>query len=207
MRILIFGATGRTGNEAIEQALKRGHTLTAFARDPSKLHLQSVRVVKGDVTEPKAVSSAMKGQDAVLCLLGQRSPFKRDPRLTIGVRNILRAMQDHDVRRMVNLSFAGVHDGRRKAGPLLNWVMVPLLHAVVADHEDREAWIEASTVDWTMVRPVMLTNGPHTAEYRYGKHINPKALVPSVSRADVADLMLRVLDDHSTFHKGLQVMH
>lgn len=207
MQLVVFGATGKTGLGLIKLALAGGHSVTAFARTPSKLRGYRVRVFKGAVTEPIAVSHAVKGQDAVLCVLGQRAPFERDPELTIGMRNILQAMQEHDVRRFVYLSFAGVPEGRRRGGVLLNWVLAPLLFNVAAGHAEREAWIKLSEVDWTMVRPVMLSDRPHTGKYRYGQHIRPTSFLPRIGRPDVADLMLHVLNDRSTFHKGLQVMY
>lgn len=76
MRILIFGATGGTGRQLVEQALAQGHTVTAFARDPAKVTIKhpNLRVAQGNMLQPATVEAAVAGQDAVLSALGVRIP-------------------------------------------------------------------------------------------------------------------------------------
>jgi uncharacterized protein YbjT (DUF2867 family) len=196
MRVLILGASGKTGRPLVEQAAHRGHTVTAFVRDPSKFHApQGVRVVQGDVTDAGSLAKAVAGQEAVLCVLGQRSPFRRDHGLNIGMGKALHAMIDAGVRRLIYLSFAGVPESRGKSGPVLRYVMAPLLRAVADDHAEREHLIGRSGVSHTIVRAVMLTNGRHTGVFRYGETIKSLPLVPRIARADVAELMLRLLTE------------
>ena len=204
MQLLVLGASGKTGKELTQQGFIRGHKITAFVRDPSTVERHAgLRVVMGDVTDARAVHQAMAGQDAVLCALGQSSPFKRDPRLTTGMRYVVEAMEHNKVRRIIYLSFAGVRSSRQRAGWMLKWLMVPALHAIVADHEARENVIKQSGVDWTMVRAVHLTSGPHTGNYRYGEEVQPLPTFPHISRADMAELMLRLAEDPSSIHKGV----
>lgn len=78
MKLLVFGATGGTGSRLVEQALQQGHEVTAFARDPAKIHVKhdNLRVVTGDVLDRDSVNAAVKGQDGVLSALGTRLPIR-----------------------------------------------------------------------------------------------------------------------------------
>src|SRR5829696_6094888 len=81
MKLLIFGASGKTGQHLVSQALEQGHMVTAFARTPAKIKLQhqNLHVVQGNIADFSLVESAVKGQDVVLSALGAASPFKFDP--------------------------------------------------------------------------------------------------------------------------------
>ena len=207
MRIVIFGASGGTGRELIAQALTARHEVTAFARNPARLAVDGVRVVQGDVVNAAEVGRAIKGQDAVLSALGAATPFRRDPTLVLGVRHIIEAMQASGVRRLVYLSFLGVREGRLQLGALGRYVVAPLLlRHPVADHALKEELIEASGLDWIIVRPPRLTNGPRTGRYRHGTHIHATSMVPRISRADVAEFMLRQLVDDSYLRQAPAVM-
>ena len=108
MKIVIFGASGRTGQRLISQALEQDHEVTAFARTPGKIQInhEKLRIIQGNIHDRNAVEQAAHGQDAVLCALGVN---KDDPvtALADGTRNIIRAMKYHGVRRVLNVSAAG----------------------------------------------------------------------------------------------------
>lgn len=116
MRVAIFGASGRTGQHLVKEALAREYHITAFVRNPQSFAKRSekLRVFQGDVTDVEAVARAIEGQDGVLCALEAATPLRRDPRLVEGVRNIVCAMEQHGVRRLVYLSFLGVREGRKQ---------------------------------------------------------------------------------------------
>lgn len=101
MKILVFGATGATGACLINEARNRGHDVTAFVRDASRLASPDTPHIQGDITDSDAVRQALSGQDAVVSALGPRSPLKRDPELVAGVRTIVTAMEESTVRRIV----------------------------------------------------------------------------------------------------------
>jgi putative NADH-flavin reductase len=198
MNIVVFGAAGATGREVVTQALEQGHRVTAFIRNPSSSvpDMLNLTVIRGDVRDAGAVASAIEGQDAVACALGGATPVRRDPGLVEGIRHIVTAMERHGVPRLVYLSFLGVHDGRPQLSRLGRWVVAPILmRNVVADHEDKERIIRASSLDWVIVRPPRLTNGPRRGTYRYGAGIRAAAMVPRISRRDVADFLLRQIHD------------
>jgi putative NADH-flavin reductase len=210
MRILVLGPTGATGRHLVEQALAQGHHVTALARNPAKLHSRraDLTVVQGDVTDPLAVERAVRSQDAVLCALGSSTPLKHDAALVAGIGNLVGAMERLHVRRLVYLSFLGVHHGRRQLSRLGKYVVAPLLmRKVAADHEHKEAIIQRSTLDWVIVRPPRLTNGRRTGTYRSGEDIWATLVVPRVSRADLAEFMLRQLNGDTYVRRTPAVMY
>lgn len=204
MKIVVFGATGGTGRELVGQALERGHDVTAQARSPEKLaelaheHLE---VVQGDVLAPTDVERAVTGQDAVLCAIGagaERSTLRED-----GTRNIVAAMEATGVRRLVCLSSLGVGDSRANLGFFTKHVVVGIfLRHAFADHERQEAVIRNSSLDWTIVRPPHLKEGPRTGEYRHGFAPTDRDIQGWISRADVADFMLNQLDSDTYLRRS-----
>lgn len=197
MQLLIFGATGGTGRQLVAQALDAGHTVMAFARTPAKVATQhpNLRVMQGDVLSYPAVLTAMAGQDAVLSALGAPARQKDDLR-SAGTRNILQAMEATGVRRFICLTTMGLGDSKALLPFSYKYLLVPLLlrHAF-ADSELQEQYIRQSPVDWTIARPATLTNGARTGHYRQGFPSTEKGLKISISRADVADFMLRQLHE------------
>jgi putative NADH-flavin reductase len=209
MRILLFGASGNTGNEIVRQALARGHAISAFVREPTKLTsvTPSVRVIQGNVNDERAVAAAIPGHDAVVSALGVGKPLSHDPDVIAGVRHITRAMDDHGIRRFVYLSFTGVRESRDAVGFVLRFVApIPLRHEI-ADHEAKEALIVSSALDWTIVRAPKLTNGALTGQYRVGEDIRTLAPVPLLSRADVAHFMLDELAQPRFIRKAPRLLH
>jgi putative NADH-flavin reductase len=192
------------------QALSQGRQVTAFVRNPARLSVRcpGLRIVQGDVTNVAIVESAIEGQHAVLCALGAATPLSRDNNLIRGVRHIVDAMRRYGTRRLVYLSFLGVREGRRQLSFIGRTVVAPLLlRNVVADHEAKERIIQRSGLDWIIVRPPRLTSGPRTGFYRHGIDIRAASVIPRISRADVADFMLRQISDDTYVHRTPAVMY
>lgn len=217
MQIVIFGATGVTGRCLVEQALDQGFNVTAFVRNPLTLTTQHAHlsVVKGDVFHPITVQEAVANQDAVLCTIGGHDRLRaalsghpREPGLcTIGARNIRDAMTTLGVSRLICLSAWGIGDSKGRVPVIFRNVIFPLL--MKEEYEDKEAQeqlIRQSTLDWTIVRPSRLTNGPHTGRYRMKSSLD-FSVQSSISRADVADCMLRQLTDQTFRHKCLELSY
>jgi putative NADH-flavin reductase len=210
MKVLVFGASGGTGRELVRQALAQGHIVSAFVRDPAKLDpgIGNLKVVQGDVAEYASVERGVRDHDAVLCALGAATPLKRDPVLVQGVRHIIQAMERAGVRKLVYLSFLGVRDGRAQLGLFGRYVVAALvLRNVVADHEEKEGLIRQSRLDWVIVRAPKLTNGQRTGRYRSGEQIRAQSMIPTISRADLADFMLRQLTSDSYLQKTPSVIY
>jgi putative NADH-flavin reductase len=199
MKLLVFGATGGTGREIVTQAQEHGDVVTAFARNPADITTQhgNLKVVQGDVLDYPSVEAAMKGQNAVLSALGARS-LGKTTLLSVGTQNIIRAMEQHGVRRFVCESSLGVGDSKGQFGWLFDFIVLPLvLRHVYRDKEVQERYIKESNLDWVIVRPAALTNGPRTGVYRSDLKGSHGSFMPKISRADVADFMLKQLTENT----------
>jgi len=201
MNIIIFGATGTIGRHLIEQALVQGHYVTAFAREPSTLKSKhkNLSVVAGDVLDPDAVSSAIKGHDGVLIALG--AGRKGDVR-AVGTKHIIEAMEDQGVRRLVCQTTLGAGDSHSHLNFFWKHIMFGLLlKDAMADHEEQEALIRQSNLEWVGLRPAAFTDGPVTGDYKLGFPQSAKGLALKVSRADVANVMLKQMTDDTYLHQ------
>lgn len=209
MRIIIFGASGRTGKELVRQALEQGHFVTAFVRTPSKLSVShpNLQIVQGDIADAVAVRNAIKGKDAALSALGASNPFKYDPVVVEGMKHIVSALEEEGVKRLVYMSVAGVHEHRDGVGFVIKYIAPILLKSEIAGHTQREDIIRSSTLAWTIVHPTTLTDGPHTGQYKGGVNIASGGFVVKISRADVADFMLKQLTDNQFVQKAPRVMY
>jgi putative NADH-flavin reductase len=203
MRLLIFGATGGTGRELVEQALDQGHQVAAFARNPAKIddiQNANLEVVRGDVLDETVVEGAVAGQGVVLSTIGAsagRSTLRED-----GTRNIVKAMAKTGVRRLISLSSLGVGDSRGNLTFFTKHIVVDVfLRHAFADHERQEAVVRQSSLDWIIVRPPHLKDGPRTGVYRHGFPTTDTTIRGVISRADVADFMLGQLTDDTYLHR------
>jgi putative NADH-flavin reductase len=211
MKVVIFGATGRTGRLLVKGALARGHDVTAFVRAPDKLgSLQDlVHVVQGDVLDGGAVSDAVDGQDAALVALGV-AVKKRDPAVNAqGTLNVIRSMQRYGLRRLVVLSAGGAQQG---PDPNLPWafehVVKPLfLKHAFADLRRMETSVRQSELDWTIVRAAGgLTDGPARGGYRVGPGHSLSG-GRRIARADVAAFMLDELERRDNVAHALAIAY
>jgi putative NADH-flavin reductase len=219
MKLTVFAATGRIGRHLLDQALAAGHDVTAVARNPSTLP-DGVRTMAADlaVVDPPTLEPAVAGADAVLSGLGPRS--RSDAGIaSVGTRAIVQAMQATGVRRIVVVSAAPVATVASPGRPnpprhdpgdgfvmrhLLAPALVAALRDVYADLALMEDVLRDSGLDWTAVRPPRLTNRPPTGSYRtaIGQNLRHGLLV---SRADVAHLMLAVLDRPETIGQTIGI--
>lgn len=201
MKIVVIGATGSLGRHVVEQALAQGHHVSAFSRHPEKLGLEDpkLRLVPGDAFDIRAVAAAIAGQDAVIVTLG--AGFKGEIR-TAGTRNAIDGMKTHGVKRLICLSTMGAGDSR----PMLNffWKRIMfglLLRSAYADHLEQERVVQASGLDWTLVRPAAFIDGAATGTYKHGFANSQQGLSLKISRTDVADFMLKQLEDGTYLHR------
>ncbi len=202
MRITVIGASGGTGEQVVRQALEQGHLVSAFSRNPAKLGIEhpNLKLVPGDALQLAAVEQAIKGSDAVICTLGTPASDKSKLR-TEGTKRIIQAMQSQGVKRLICLSSLGFGDSRPMMPFVLKYFIVPfILKHVMADHESQEAAIQQSELNWTIVRPGYLGDGPATGAYKYGFPYDKSVKIKKITRADVAHFMLRQLQD-DTYHK------
>jgi putative NADH-flavin reductase len=190
-RLFLLGATGGIGRALIDQALARGHTVTAFVRSPEKLGAkpEGLTVLKGDPRSPAELRAALPGHDAVLSALGPPGPG----RTTINsdcARSAVEAMGVAGVRRLLIVSVAVLFEDQ---GPLFWLFRKTLLRNITQDSAEMERVVVGSGLDWTIVRPPSLTNGPQTGRYAVEDDRMPRG-GRSVSRADVAQFLLDELE-------------
>jgi putative NADH-flavin reductase len=207
-KLLILGGTRGIGQHVVTQALQAGHEVTVFARTADKIPVQDHRLhlVSGTVTDGSRLSQAVRGQDVVISALGQGMSLKADSLIQRSVPVILSAMQVQRVRRLIFTSALGVGDSIADA-PLFSRMMVRfLLKDIYADKIVGEALIRRSDLDWTLVQPPQLTNGPLTRKYRVGEHLKLRG-IPRISRADVAHFILTQLDDTTYVGKVALIAH
>jgi putative NADH-flavin reductase len=201
MKIIIFGSTGSIGAHLVKQALDAGHTVTAFVRNPARLQIKhhNLLTAQGDLMDAGSVVKATKGHDAVLCAIG--SGRKGNVR-SQGTLHVIQAMEQTGVKRLVCETTLGAGDSRGNLNFFWKYIMFGmLLREAYADHEKQEAYIMRSNLDWTIVRPAAFTDGPHTGVYHHGFSADAKNVTLKISRADVADFMLKQLSDNRYLRK------
>jgi len=196
VNLLILGATGPTGRHVLELALKAGHTITVLARRPEALDdvKDRITVIAGDATHRDDVAKAIRGRDAVISALGTSKSLRANGLFTRAAEAVVQAARQHGVTRLVWLSSFGVGDTFRDASLLQKVMYRTLLRDIYRDKEAAETILRESGLDWTIVYPTGLTNGPAKGAYRAEARIAMKGF-PTISRADVADFLLRAVRD------------
>ena len=207
MKLAIFGATGRTGKPLVEQALAQGHEIRALARDPSKLEVsqEKLLVIHGDVLNAADVAETLAGCDAVLSVLGQTKGSPKDLQ-TVATRHIVAGMKTHGVTRVISLTGAGVRDPNDRpklVDRVFGLLLATVARSVIQDADAHAEVLRQSGLEWTLVRGPRLTEGPRTGSYKVG-YVG-KDSGTQASRADVADFMLRQLEDDTWVRKAPMV--
>src|SRR2546423_1079391 len=166
MKITVLGATGGVGGEVVKQALDRGWHVTAVVRDPARVAVPAqdrLDVVVAGLHEQEKVTAAVEGRDAVLSALGSR---ERKPTTVCadGARVAIAAARATGVKRLLVVSASGMHT--EGDGVFTRTLVKPMLGAILkhgfADMLAMEDLVMATELDWTVVRPPMLLNGPRT---------------------------------------------
>ena len=202
MRLIIFGSTGTIGKHLVTQALAQGHTVKAFARNPNVLEVEdkNLTLVSGNVFDKQAVKKAIQGCEGVLITLGSAklTGYVR----SIGTENIVQAMEDEGVRRLVCQTTLGIGDSRRNLNFFWKYIMFGvILRAVFNDHVVQEKIVKQSTLDWVVVRPSSFTDALQTNALQYGVLPAESKLTLKVTREDVAKFMLKQLVSNKYVHQ------
>lgn len=208
MKLLVIGATGKTGRELIKQALEEGHEITAIVRKPKKLKIDSanLNIVKGDVLIPESLKNAFHGQDAVLSALGHKRFFIKTTILSRGTKNIIDAMNKNGIKRFICITSLGINDSRFKLGLYYTLFTIPvILLFYFLDKSKQEKLIMKSNLNWTIVRPGQLTNGKKRINYKQDVNAGNYILTKMISRASVAHFMLKNLETNLCLHKSVGV--
>ena len=192
MKLFVIGATGRTGQEIVQQALARNHHVTAFVRSPENITLQNERltVLKGNAMDENQLFRAVQNHDAVVSTLGPREVFKPSSMLHDSAVSTTRAMNGAGVKRLVVLS-AAAH--------FLNGIASFIMRNHMRDSLAMEAIVQATGLDWTIARPPRLTQEDYVT-YRSRENAAPR-MGFSVSRKAVAAFMLEAIEQEKYFHQ------
>ena len=210
MTIFVFGATGATGKLVVEQALQNGHYVTAVVRNPDKFTLRHdhLKIIRGDVFQPKTYESDMRGHDAVVSCLGiqQTAPTTV---YSDGVDNIMMAMEKENVNRIICLSAIAVvvpPKGSFLMKFMTRNILQRLYNHLYTDMLVMEKKLRASDLNWTIIRPPWLRDTRATGKYRV--MINDHLRNPSkISRADLAGYIVNHLADEKTFKAVVQISY
>ena len=199
-RVLVFGATGGTGKQLVQQSLSLGYKVTAFVRNPARLKISdnNLSVLKGDVLNAKDVEKAVKDHDVVLSALGSK-PFKK-PICADAIRNIVFAMKKS--QRLIVESAYGARDSKKT---IYAKILCFMLKSVMNDKSKMEEIILKSNLDYIIVRPTILTNGAKTSQYRIGD-VEIKRF-PRISRVDVADFMTKSIEGNQQINNILTITY
>jgi putative NADH-flavin reductase len=190
MNILVLGAAGKTGREVVAQSLAAANTVTAFVRDPDKLHRNDVAMTVGDARSVDDLRTALRGQDAVISTLGTGLNGKQGL-IESSTKALLEAMPSAGVKRLVMLSTVAASPTYKATGVMKLASLA--MKSIVDDKTAGETLIKRSGIDWTIVYATRLTDGPRRGSYRTVD--GTLTDVGTISRADVAEVLLSTVSD------------
>jgi len=204
--VLIIGASRGIGLETVKVALQAGHSVRALARSAGKIRIgrPTLEKITGDALEMPTVKRALTGVDVVIQSLGiSAGPeiiLKPTQFFSTATRMLVAAMEEAQVKRLICVTGFGAGDSRGRGGFLYSVAFHLLMGRVYDDKDAQERIVRRSKLDWVIVRPVILTNGPKTSAYR--ALVDPRDWTCGfVSRADVADFLVKQIDDNTFLHK------
>lgn len=201
MNVTVFGATGAIGSLTVAELLERGHTVTAYARNPAKVPAtwrDRVRLVVGEMSDAEAIDSAVAGADAVASTLGPSMDHKATGTpLVEGTAHILAAMRRHGVKRYIGQATPAVLDPREKPTPvtrLIGFMPRTFLPRAYEEIRGMTGPVMSSNLDWTIVRFIAPKDTPKQDRVRTG-FFGIDKLGFAASRADIAAFTAAQVDD------------
>jgi len=206
MKVVIFGASGKTGTLLLEQALAKGYQVVAYNRRsrPNLIEHPNLKVIVGNLNETLKLKDAISGADACISALGGGSLTKHAREVMEGIDRIVSIMEEERVHRFIYLSSIGAGESRfLMPQPMRFFVVNILLRIPLADHNANEQRIIDSNLNWTIVRPGSLTNGPVTEKIEYGINKIMMTKNRSISRTNVAAFMLQQVADDTFQRKSV----
>ncbi|MEJ8766221.1 NAD(P)-binding oxidoreductase [Oceanobacillus sp. HCA-5259] len=206
MKILVIGATGRTGEELLKQTLEQGYEAVAYVRRPDAVPIrENLQVIGGQLDDTKKLTKALKGIDAVLMALGNSIANRNEKLFEFAIPSVIEAMKEAGVKRLISLSGLGVGDTFENTRYPYRFGIRSFLKGNFADHVAGEKQLENSGLNWTTIHPGPLFNGGKTknpiVKDAASGYKMPRA--PRTNRADVAHVMLSIIEDDTTFEKQL----
>ncbi len=193
MKILVIGASRGIGLETLKLGLAMGHEMSALVRNPENISLEDehLSIVRGDILDRESVDKAVRGQDAVCISVGIKPTRKPTSVFSEGTKNVVDSMRAQSCKVLLCVTGIGAGESRGHGGFMYDKIFNPLFLKTIYEDKDRQEMIvRQSGLDWTIVRPGFLTNGPKTGKYRVLKDLSG-VKSGKVSRADVAEFILK----------------
>jgi len=212
MKITVFGATGATGKKVVEQALELGYEVKAFVRNPEKMDIinEKLTLVKGDVTNSENVDQAIDGVEGVIVALGASPDMQSDLVMEQGTKNIIDAMKKHGVKRIIvqsSYAMSGSQEGIEFMKSMgMGDEQITMMQPVLDDKKKQTEAVTESGMEYVVVRPLMLTDTDKTGDYRVAEKLDVK-VGDQISRADVADFMLKALTNDEWLNKTIDISY
>ena len=193
MKVIVFGAGGKTGSLVVDRALTAGHTVTVFVHDASQQPHSGVSVVSGDAQDKDAVRSAISGQNAVIDAIGGKTPYKTTDLESGAAQNIIAAMQSEGVRRLIVISMLGVGDSAEQTPFWYEHLLKPtFLHGATKDKTAMESEVSSSGLEFVIARPPILTDDAATGSV---KVVREGEKGHKITRADLAQFLVDQLSN------------
>jgi putative NADH-flavin reductase len=200
--VLVIGASKGIGLATVQAALKAGHSVRALARTATAIRINNAKLEKvgGDARDQDTIIRALASMDAVIQTLGVTPApghiVSGTQLFSTATRVLVNAMENSSLKRLICVNGFGAGDSRGHGGLLYNAALSLFLGRVYADKDVQERIIRRSRLDWTIVRPTVLTDGPRTQNYRV--LVDRRDWTSGfISRAGVADFLVKQIDDTS----------
>ncbi|KAJ7378483.1 hypothetical protein OS493_023018 [Desmophyllum pertusum] len=207
-KLVVFGASGPTGRQVVQQALSKGHSVAAVVRNPEKFELkhENLEVVKADVFDTESLAPILEGKSAVMSCLGFHwgTFFSPTTLYSKSITSIITATERSGIERLVCVT--GIYTQKDPSNPRwMDWLVRPLARSFINDMALMEDIVTKSNLCCTIVRPPALNHGPVTDNYLVGEGQSVPGSAWSVSRADVAHFMLKSLQSKEWDKKGVAI--
>ncbi|MGH1352147.1 MAG: NAD(P)-dependent oxidoreductase [Methyloligellaceae bacterium] len=202
-RVLVIGAGRGVGLETVWQALEAGHEVGALARSASAIEIEhrNLDKINADATGADALDRAIAGYDVVITTLGIAPTFSKVTLFSETAANVIQAMQNNDIRRLIAVTGLGAGNSKGTGGLLYARFLQPLmLGPIYADKDREEKLIQESNLEWTIVRPGFLTRLPKRSDYHV--LVEPEEWRAGfITRSDVADFLVKQITDRGLIGK------
>ena len=207
MKVLVIGAAGKTGRLVVDRALAAGHKVVALVHSPEQDEKHplpaAAEVIHGDVQNPSRLEHAMQGCQAVIDAIGERTPWKSTDLERSAASTVLEVMGRTGAKRLLVVSVLGAGDSVSQAGFFYEHIMLPtFLHGAIKDKNAMEAEVSASHVDWTLVRPPVLSDADPTGQVKVVPH---DATAHKITRADLAQFLVDQLGSSTYSNQAVTI--
>ncbi|WP_026672529.1 NAD(P)-dependent oxidoreductase [Alkalihalobacterium bogoriense] len=195
MNILIFGSTGRVGQQLLTLGIQAGYHVTAFLRNETKLLSSTpspLRIFQGNVLHETDVMEACKGIDVIFSSLGT----DRSDTLSKSMPSIIKAMEHHQISRFISIGTAGILNSRTEEGKYRFQTSESKRKSTKAANDHLKAFqaLQKTCLEWTIVCPTYLPDGIYTGKYRVEKNVLPIG-GKEISVPDTAEFAFSQLND------------